>query len=262
MRRSRRLAAIAQLRDRCALGDARRRSASIQIGARQAHRDGQRLSSASPRTCAPTRASSNSRSAIPEIADVNPLTDRSLSILGKKNGTTRVSAYAEGKKLIGVFDVEVVYDTSLLQPRSAAASRMPGSRSPRSTAASCCPAPRPTRPTLDKAVTHRQAVRPGRDQFGAGAAAAAGHAGGALHRSQPRRPAASSACSGTAFGQNGRFLGNIGNRTAGEQLPITPPAQPVQAAGRDVGGPNVADVCRSRRSWRPACCRAPRRSAS
>ena len=51
----------------------------------------------------------------PEVADVNPLTDRSLSILGKKNGTTRVSAYAEGKKLIGVFDVEVVYDTSQLQ---------------------------------------------------------------------------------------------------------------------------------------------------
>src|SRR5262245_56472199 len=50
----------------------------------------------------------------PEVADVNPLTDRSLSILGKKNGTTRVSAYAEGKKLIGVFDVEVIYDTSLI----------------------------------------------------------------------------------------------------------------------------------------------------
>ena len=51
----------------------------------------------------------------PEVADVNPLTDHSLSILGKKIGTTRVSVYAEGKKLIGVFDVEVVYDTSLLQ---------------------------------------------------------------------------------------------------------------------------------------------------
>src|SRR4026208_90503 len=50
----------------------------------------------------------------PDVADVNPLTDRSLSILGKKNGTTRVSAYAEGKKLIGVFDVQVVYDTSLV----------------------------------------------------------------------------------------------------------------------------------------------------
>src|SRR5260221_2139908 len=50
----------------------------------------------------------------PEVADVNPLTDRRLSILGKKNGTPGVSAYAEGKKLIGIFDVEVVYDTSLV----------------------------------------------------------------------------------------------------------------------------------------------------
>ena len=51
----------------------------------------------------------------PEIADVSPLTDRTLSILGRKSGTTRVSAYAEGKKLVGVFDIEVTYDTSLLQ---------------------------------------------------------------------------------------------------------------------------------------------------
>lgn len=46
----------------------------------------------------------------PEIADVNPLTDRAISILGKKIGTTRVSIYAEGKKLVGIFDVEVSYD--------------------------------------------------------------------------------------------------------------------------------------------------------
>ncbi len=50
----------------------------------------------------------------PEVADVNPLTDHALSVLGKKIGTTRVSVYAEGKKLIGVFDVEVNYDTSRL----------------------------------------------------------------------------------------------------------------------------------------------------
>ena len=62
----------------------------------------------------------------PEVADVNPLTDRTLSILGKKNGTTRVSVYAEGKKLIGVFDVEVVYDTSLVAVRDQrSASRTP-----------------------------------------------------------------------------------------------------------------------------------------
>ena len=50
----------------------------------------------------------------PEIADVLPLTDRSLSILGKKIGTTRVSIYAEGKRLVGVFDVEVSYDIARL----------------------------------------------------------------------------------------------------------------------------------------------------
>jgi pilus assembly protein CpaC len=50
----------------------------------------------------------------PETADVIPLTDHSLSILGKKIGATRVSVYAEGKKLLGVFDVEVAYDTTKL----------------------------------------------------------------------------------------------------------------------------------------------------
>ncbi len=50
----------------------------------------------------------------PEIADVNALTDHTLSILGKKIGTTRVSIYGADKRLIGVFDVEVSYDTSAL----------------------------------------------------------------------------------------------------------------------------------------------------
>ena len=50
----------------------------------------------------------------PEVADVNPLTDHALSILGKKIGTTRVSVYAEDKKLVGIFDVEVSYDITRL----------------------------------------------------------------------------------------------------------------------------------------------------
>jgi pilus assembly protein CpaC len=50
----------------------------------------------------------------PAIADVNPLTDRSISILGKKIGTTRVSLYGEAKNLVGVFDIEVSYDVSKL----------------------------------------------------------------------------------------------------------------------------------------------------
>src|SRR5437588_763803 len=50
----------------------------------------------------------------PEIADVVPLSDHSLSILGKKIGTTRVSVYAQGKQLVGVIDIEVAYDTTKL----------------------------------------------------------------------------------------------------------------------------------------------------
>lgn len=62
----------------------------------------------------------------PEVADAIPLTDRSLSILGKKIGTTRVSVYAEGKRLVGVFDIEVSYDTSRLG--SELAQRFPHAR--------------------------------------------------------------------------------------------------------------------------------------
>jgi pilus assembly protein CpaC len=47
----------------------------------------------------------------PDTADVVPLTDHSVSILGKKIGATRVALYGEGKRLVGLVDVEVAYDT-------------------------------------------------------------------------------------------------------------------------------------------------------
>jgi pilus assembly protein CpaC len=47
----------------------------------------------------------------PDTADVVPLTDHSVSILGKKIGATRVSLYGDGKRLVGLIDVEVSYDT-------------------------------------------------------------------------------------------------------------------------------------------------------
>ena len=62
----------------------------------------------------------------PEVADVNPLTDHTLSILGKKIGTTRVSVYAPDKSLVGIFDVEVSYDISRLT--NELKRRFPGSR--------------------------------------------------------------------------------------------------------------------------------------
>jgi pilus assembly protein CpaC len=50
----------------------------------------------------------------PEVADVTPLTDHSISILGKKIGMTRVSVYGEGRRMVGIFDVEVSYDVTRL----------------------------------------------------------------------------------------------------------------------------------------------------
>src|ERR1051325_8146678 len=50
----------------------------------------------------------------PGVADVSALTDHTLSILGRKIGTTRVSIYGQDRKLIGVFDVEVSYDVTTL----------------------------------------------------------------------------------------------------------------------------------------------------
>ena len=89
----------------------------------------------------------------PEIADVMPLTDRSLSILGQKIGTTRVSVYAEGKKLIGVFDIEVSYDVpklaAELRQRFPRAQLRVSSVNGRIMLSGTCP----DGPTLDQAVT-------------------------------------------------------------------------------------------------------------
>jgi pilus assembly protein CpaC len=62
----------------------------------------------------------------PDVADAIPLTDRSLSVLGKKIGNARVSVYGEAKRLVGVFDIEVSYDTSRLG--SELAQRFPHAR--------------------------------------------------------------------------------------------------------------------------------------
>ncbi len=49
-----------------------------------------------------------------DVADISPLTDRTLSILGKKIGTTRVTLYGDGKTQVGIFDIEVTYDVTRL----------------------------------------------------------------------------------------------------------------------------------------------------
>ena len=176
----------------------------------------------------------------PEVADVNPLTDKSLSILGKKNGTTRVSAYAEGKKLIGVFDVEVVYDTSLLQTEIRRRFPHAGLRVTAVNGRIMLSGNAPDGPTVDKAVMIAK-------QFGPDVI-------NSVNVLQPqqvmlevrfveatRQAGRDLGVQWNVFGQ--RNLANIGNRTPSGQLPITNTnpngdsrfSQP----GQQNGGPNI-----------------------
>jgi len=52
-----------------------------------------------------------------DVADVVPLTDRSVYILGKKVGVTRVTMLNAAKRVIGTVDVEVTYDIESLSAR-------------------------------------------------------------------------------------------------------------------------------------------------
>ncbi|MEO6256611.1 MAG: pilus assembly protein N-terminal domain-containing protein, partial [Sphingomicrobium sp.] len=51
----------------------------------------------------------------PEIADVLPLTNQSLYVLGKKNGTTSLTLYDRSNMLIAVVDVVVGPDVTTLK---------------------------------------------------------------------------------------------------------------------------------------------------
>lgn len=53
----------------------------------------------------------------PDLADVLPLTDHSLYVLGKKIGTTNVTIYDQAKRLVGVLDVEIAMDAASLQEK-------------------------------------------------------------------------------------------------------------------------------------------------
>ncbi len=46
----------------------------------------------------------------PEIADVLPVSDVAVYILGKQIGATNISLYSEDRRLIGVIDLEISYD--------------------------------------------------------------------------------------------------------------------------------------------------------
>ncbi|MGD9867188.1 MAG: type II and III secretion system protein family protein [Hyphomicrobiales bacterium] len=50
-----------------------------------------------------------------EVADVIPLTDQSIYVLGKKIGATRLSILDAEKRLLGIVEVEVAYDVTALR---------------------------------------------------------------------------------------------------------------------------------------------------
>jgi len=50
----------------------------------------------------------------PEIANVNPLTDKSFYVLGNNLGTTGIALFDQNKQLVGTIDVEVTLDTDQL----------------------------------------------------------------------------------------------------------------------------------------------------
>ena len=52
-----------------------------------------------------------------DIADVLPMSDRSLYIQGKKVGTTNLSIFDEGQRLVSVIDLEVAIDTENLREK-------------------------------------------------------------------------------------------------------------------------------------------------
>jgi pilus assembly protein CpaC len=64
----------------------------------------------------------------PDIADVLPMTDRSLYVQGKKVGTTNVSVYDQTMMLVGVLDVEVALDERNLQEKIASTTGTRGIR--------------------------------------------------------------------------------------------------------------------------------------
>src|SRR2546421_2808352 len=53
----------------------------------------------------------------PDIAEVKPLGDRTIYVLGRQTGTTNVVLFDDAGRQIGILDVEVTIDTGNLQQK-------------------------------------------------------------------------------------------------------------------------------------------------
>ena len=134
----------------------------------------------------------------------------------RKSAPRASSVYGEGKKLVGIFDVEVSYDVSRLTNELARI--FPGSHMHASSVNGRIMLTRRSagRRHARHGGDHRAPVRPGDHQFGVGDVAAAGAAGGAFRRDLRAPPAAIWACSGTASARHS--IANIGNNSRRLQL--------------------------------------------
>ncbi len=198
----------------------------------------------------------------PDVADVNPLTDHALSILGKKIGTTRVTVYGPDKKPVGIFDVEVSYDISRLATEIA---RFTGGGIKVSSVNGriMLSGTSPDAVTLDKAVEIAR-------QFGPDPI-------NTVQVMQPqqimlevrfieanRQASRELGVQWNMFGNSA--LANVGSGLPASQLPITQPGGAFQQPAHRRQRPRrrqrrCRPRCRFRRSSPPACCPARRRSA-
>jgi pilus assembly protein CpaC len=171
----------------------------------------------------------------PDIADVSPLTDHSLSILGKKIGTTRVTVYDPDHKAVGIFDIEVSYDISRL---AVEISHFTGGGIKVSSINGriMLSGTSPDAATLDKAV--QIASQFGPDPINT------------VQVMQPqqielevrfievdRNAGRDLGVQWNAFGNSA--LANVGSGLPAQQLPITAPGGSFQQPGATVGGPSV-----------------------
>jgi pilus assembly protein CpaC len=176
-----------------------------------------------------------------DVADISPLTDRTISILGKKIGTTRVTLYSESKTQIGIFDIEVTYDVTRLAAEighfsdgGIRVSSVNGRIMLSGTAGDAA--------TLDKAVMVARQFAP--DPINTVTVLQAQQVMLEVRFVEASRQAGRElGFQWNSFGQN--TLTNIGSRTQANQLPITQPSVPSngtfqQASGcGGHGGPNI-----------------------
>ena len=158
----------------------------------------------------------------PEVADVAPLTDRAISVLGKKVGTTRVTVYAEGRRHVGIFDIEVTYEVSRLATEVARVAG-PGIKVSSVNGRIMLSGQAPDAVTLDRAVTIARQFAP--EIINTVVVASPQQVMLEVRFIEASRQA------GRELGVqwnvfNSRMTANIGSRQPANRLPITSPTSP------------------------------------